>query len=143
MAQSTVGTLNIDQLATDSILASTTDTDFLTRWVGVLPNHPTVPSPREVLGYTIGAEGELSSVDDIYRYFEAIVNPLVDVGTHFERSGYGISRQSSLSGFFAALYLTPLDRHFENKTGLFYLRYNDDGVPRTLQKLTAVMLHWR
>lgn len=72
MAQSTVGTLNIDQLATDSILASTTDTDFLTRWVGVLPNHPTVPSPREVLGYTIGAEGELSSVDDIYRYFEAL-----------------------------------------------------------------------
>ena len=79
----------------------------------------------------------------LHRYFEAIVNPLVDVGTHFERSDYGIPRQSSLSGFFAALYLTPLDRHFENKTGLFYLRYNDDGVPRTLQKLTAVMLHWR
>lgn len=71
-AQTTVGNLNIDQLATDTIRLSTTSTDFLTRWVDVLPDHPTVPSPREVLGYTIGTEGELTSVDDIYRYFTAL-----------------------------------------------------------------------
>ncbi|PCJ27078.1 MAG: peptidase [SAR86 cluster bacterium] len=71
-AQDTVGTLQIDTIATDSILRSTTDQNFLTRWVDVLPDHPTVPSPRDVLGYTIGTPGELTQVDDIYRYFEAL-----------------------------------------------------------------------
>ena len=71
-AQDRVGELLLDRIATDSILESTTDTDFLTEWVDVLPDHPTVPSPREVLGYTIGTPGELTQVDDIYRYFDAL-----------------------------------------------------------------------
>lgn len=71
-AQETVGELQLDRIATDSIRDSTTDTDFLTEWVDVLPDHPTVPSPREVLGYTIGTPGELTQVGDIYRYFEAL-----------------------------------------------------------------------
>jgi len=71
-AQDLVGDLPIDQISTDTILESTTDEDFLTRWVNVLPDHPTVPSPRDVLGYTIGTPGELTQVEDIYRYFEAL-----------------------------------------------------------------------
>ncbi|GJM14328.1 MAG: peptidase [Pseudohongiella sp.] len=71
-AQERVGALQIDRTATDSILESTTDADFLTQWVDVLPEHPTVPSPREVLGYTVGTPGELTQVDDIYRYFDAL-----------------------------------------------------------------------
>ncbi|MCH7817384.1 MAG: peptidase [Proteobacteria bacterium] len=71
-AQNTVGRLPIDPVATASILASTTDEEFLTRWVNVLPDHLTIPSPRDVLGYTVGTPGELTQVDDMYRYFEAL-----------------------------------------------------------------------
>ena len=53
-AQSQVGILEIDEVATNAIFSATTDTDFLTEWVAVLPEHDTIPSPRDVLGYTIG-----------------------------------------------------------------------------------------
>lgn len=72
LAQGLIGGLPIDQLSTDSIRAETTSPDFLTRWVDVLPDHPTIPSPRDVLGYSIGTAGELTQVDDIYRYFDAL-----------------------------------------------------------------------
>jgi len=71
-SQDRLGELAIDQLATDTIRAATTDEDYLTRWVDSMPEHPTVPSPRDVLGYTIGTPGELTQVDDIYTYFEAL-----------------------------------------------------------------------
>ena len=71
-AQITIGDLPMDQTATDAILAATTSGDFLTEWVDVLPEHPTVPSPRDVIGYTIGTPGELTQVEDIYAYFTAL-----------------------------------------------------------------------
>ena len=70
----------------------------------------------------------------LLRYFKDIV--FYDI----ERFGYstpakqGIPRQSSLSGFFAALYLSPLDQCFENRTGMCYLRYNDDIIILTQSK---------
>ena len=71
-AQALLGDLAVDQVATDSILAATTDEDYLTRWVDALPDHVDVPSPREVLGYTVGTPGELTQVEEIYGYFEAL-----------------------------------------------------------------------
>ena len=56
-AQDRLGELAIDTVATDLIREATTDAEFLTRWVDALPEHPTVPSPRDVLGYTIGTPG--------------------------------------------------------------------------------------
>jgi hypothetical protein len=63
-----------DQEATDTIQSATTDERFLTDWVATLPEHDSVPSPREVLGYTIGTPGELTHVDDIHRYFEMLAS---------------------------------------------------------------------
>jgi hypothetical protein len=40
----------------------------------------------------------------------------------------GIPLRSSLSPFFGALYLTELDRVFENRHGIFYRRYMDDII---------------
>jgi hypothetical protein len=72
--QDRLGALVVDAVATEAILAATTDPDFLTPWVAALPEHPTVPSPRDVLGYTIGTPGELTQVEDIYGYFEALAS---------------------------------------------------------------------
>ena len=72
LAQTRVGNLPIDEVATRSIREATTSEDFLIPWVEVLPEHATVPSPRDVLGYTVGTPGELTQVEDIYRYFEAL-----------------------------------------------------------------------
>lgn len=70
--QSSAQQLPIDQAETDAILAATTSVDFLTQWVDSLPDHPTIPSPREILGYTIGTPGELTQVEEIYTYFRAL-----------------------------------------------------------------------
>ncbi|MDT8429364.1 MAG: M14 family zinc carboxypeptidase [Pseudomonadales bacterium] len=71
-AQPLIGELPVDETATASIRAATTSEDFLTRWVDVLPEHPDVPSPRDVLGYTVGTPGELTQVEEIYAYFDAL-----------------------------------------------------------------------
>ena len=46
----------------------------------------------------------------------------------------GIPRRSSLSNFFSALYLSDLDCALENRTGIFYLRYQDDILVMTQTK---------
>ena len=74
---------------------------------------------------------QLSQIFDdprLLHYFKAIVNPCIDRRGICYRSETGIPRRSSLSSFFAAVYLSDLDRHFEKKTGVFYLRYNDDII---------------
>ena len=71
-SQGSLGELAIDQAATEAIRAATTDEAYLTRWVDSLPEHPAIPSPRDVLGYTIGTPGELTQVDEIYHYFNAL-----------------------------------------------------------------------
>ncbi len=65
IAQDRLGELAIDQQATQAIRAATTDEDYLTRWVDALPEHPTVPSPRDVLGYTLGTPGEVTQGESI------------------------------------------------------------------------------
>ena len=64
----------------------------------------------------------------IVRYLKSIVDVVVDRGGDFQHDYSGIPRRSTLSGFFAGLYLTPLDRIFEKKKACFYLRYNDDII---------------
>lgn len=64
----------IDQEATETIQSATTDTRFLTDWVATLPDNDSVPSPRDVLGYTVGTPGELTHLDDIHRYFETLAS---------------------------------------------------------------------
>ncbi len=85
----TVGSLPLDEESTRNIAEFTTDERYLTDWVRVLPDHPTVPSPREVLGYTVGTPSRLTQVDDIHRYMRelAAASPRVrvfDAGQSFE-----------------------------------------------------------
>ena len=48
-SQGSLGELAIDQTATETIRAATTNEAYLTRWVDSLPEHHTIPSPRDVL----------------------------------------------------------------------------------------------
>lgn len=73
-AQAKLGDLNVDQTATDAIRAATTAPEYLTQWVGSLPQSDSVPSPRDVLGYTIGTPSELTQVEDIYKYYRALAD---------------------------------------------------------------------
>lgn len=71
----------VDETASQTIRAETTDERFLNEWIAELPENAAVPSPRDVLGYTIGAEGALTHVDDIHRYFRALADasPRVEI----------------------------------------------------------------
>lgn len=68
----TVGGLPVDQTSTDAILAATTEDHFLNDWVSVMPDHPTIPSPRDFLGHIAGAESEMTNVNEIHAYMRAI-----------------------------------------------------------------------
>jgi hypothetical protein len=79
----------IDAVATKAITSATTSPEFITDWVATLPEDANVPSPRDVLGYTVGTPGELTHVDDIHRYISALAEAspnvaLISLGKSFE-----------------------------------------------------------
>ena len=67
-----LGDLPVDQTSTQAIKAATTDPMFLTDWVSKIPDHSTIPSPRDFLGYVIGTPGELTQVEQIHGYFHEL-----------------------------------------------------------------------
>jgi len=68
----TIGGLPVDKVSSKAIRQATTETKFLNDWVSVIPDHPTIPSPRDFLGYIVGSPGEMTSVDKIHAYMRAI-----------------------------------------------------------------------
>lgn len=62
----------IDKIASNAIKNATTSEDYITDWVSTLPEDKNVPSPRDVLGYTVGTPGKLTSLQDIHRYFNTL-----------------------------------------------------------------------
>ena len=73
-SQGILAAQTVDSKATELIHSATTEERFLTDWVATLPDHDTIPSPRDVLGYTVGTPGRVTHVDDIHRYFTALAN---------------------------------------------------------------------
>ena len=71
---STLGGLTVDKISTDAIRAATTDEQFLNDWVSAIPDHPSIPSPRDFLGHIAGAAGEMTNVDKIHDYMRAIAD---------------------------------------------------------------------
>ncbi|CAN5612520.1 M14 family metallopeptidase [soil metagenome] len=59
----------------------TSDPLFLPASVATLPDHPTIPSPREHFGTVIGAPGVMHRTSEIYGYYRALAaaTPLVRV----------------------------------------------------------------
>ena len=68
----TLGGLPVDKVSTRAVLEHTTGPQFLSPWAAAIPDHPTIPSPRDFLGHIAGAPGEITSVDEIHAYFRAI-----------------------------------------------------------------------
>ena len=64
----------------------------------------------------------------LVKILTGIIDAPIDRGGWFEHPHTGILVRSALSTFFAALYLKPLDRCFDQRADLFYCRYNDDIV---------------
>jgi RNA-directed DNA polymerase len=61
----------------------------------------------------------------LLKYLTDIIHiPIVDEGVVFTHET-GLPRRSSLSPFFGAIYLSPLDQIFERSKGIFYIRYMD------------------
>jgi len=60
--------------------------------------------------------------------FKQVIFHAIDNGGNVTVPEKGIPRRSSLSPFLGALYLSPIDRAFENRQGIFYVRYMDDFI---------------
>lgn len=67
-------------------------------------------------------------------YLEQIINiPIIKDG-NVNTPTKGIHRRSSISPFFGALYLSPLDKAFESAHGICYIRFMDDVLILTETK---------
>ncbi|NIM20608.1 MAG: hypothetical protein GTO51_10330 [Candidatus Latescibacteria bacterium] len=64
----------VDTLYSTLVRQYTSDARYLSPLVAQLPDHPTVPSPREFLGYIVGAPKKLTYYRDIKAYMEALDN---------------------------------------------------------------------
>ena len=62
----------IDEISTKLIKEYTTKPEFLSPLVNYIPESETVPSPRDFLGYVVGAPKKLTYARDIHRYFYAL-----------------------------------------------------------------------
>lgn len=62
----------------------------------------------------------------LLHYLKSAIGIAVNDGGNIINANKGIPIRSSLSPFFGALYLSPLDRAFEKREGVFYLRFMDD-----------------
>ncbi len=62
----------------------------------------------------------------VRHYLTDIITAAVDDGGNVFLPKQGIPRRSSLSPFFGALYLSPLDHAFEHRKGIVYIRFMDD-----------------
>ncbi len=69
-----VGGLSVDKVSSLAIREATTKPQFLNDWVSVIPDHPTIPSPRDFLGYIAGSPGEMTNVAQIHAYMRAIAD---------------------------------------------------------------------
>lgn len=65
------------------IREATTDTRFLPASVAALPDHPTIPSPRDHFGVIAGAPGVMHRTAELYGYYRALAqaSPRVRVET--------------------------------------------------------------
>ncbi|MBL4790094.1 MAG: hypothetical protein JKY60_14010, partial [Kordiimonadaceae bacterium] len=68
----TLGGLPVDKVSSEAIRTATTEKRFLNDWVSAIPDHPTIPSPRDFLGYIAGSPGEMTNVAEIHGYMRAI-----------------------------------------------------------------------
>ena len=62
----------------------------------------------------------------LINYFQQMITVAVDKNAQLTLPKKGIPLRSALSPFFGALYLTPLDRAFEQRKGVLYVRFMDD-----------------
>jgi len=62
----------IDKTSTELIKKYTTAPEFLPDLVAKIPESPTVPSPRDVLGYIVGTPKKLTYYADIIKYYKAL-----------------------------------------------------------------------
>ncbi|HEX9641522.1 MAG TPA: M14 family zinc carboxypeptidase [Candidatus Krumholzibacteria bacterium] len=129
-----------DDIATAAILEATTDERFLTEWVRTLPDHPTIPSPRDFLGYTVGTPSQLTHVDDIHAYFRALAGASDRV--HVESIGQSHGRREMIAAIIGDVEL--LGRSEELRADLHRLAdprgLDAATVERILQ--SAVPVYW-
>ncbi len=70
----------------------------------------------------------------VLNYLDQIIHIPIIENAAITNPTTGIHRRSSLSPFLSALYLSPLDKVFENRSDVFYARYCDDIIVLTKTK---------
>jgi len=117
---------------TDSILANTTDKQFLTEIVDHLPASDKVPSPDKVIGYPVGTPNKLTYTKDQYRYYRELekTSPRVKTFVAPEKSEQGREQLTVLVSDEANI--AKLDRYKEITAKLSDPRKISDEIAKQL-----------
>jgi hypothetical protein len=127
----TLGGLPVDKISSAAIRAATTSIKYMNPWVSAIPDHPTIPSPRDFLGHIAGAPGEMTNVDKIHAYMRAIADStdrakVVSIGYTAE------GREMIAIAIADADLLADLDKHAANAIALSDPRTTDAAAAKAL-----------
>ncbi len=122
----------IDKAYTESILANTTDKQFLTELVDHLPASDRVPTPEKILGYPIGTPNKLTYTKDQFRYYRELEKSTPRVKTFLapEKSEQGRDQMLVVVGDDAVM--AKLDRYKEILARLADPRKINDEIAKQL-----------
>jgi hypothetical protein len=130
----------VDEEATRAIHQFTTEPRYLSPMVSYIPEDPSVPSPRDVLGYIAGTEGKLTHPDDEARYFEALAEAsprvrLVEMGPTEE------GRTMHLVIVTSETNMARLDEFKRHAAALADPRRTDEKAARDIVEQTKPVMH--
>lgn len=131
---------DVDEEATREIHVHTTEARYISPMVSYIPQHPTVPSPRDVLGYIAGTEDVLTRPEDTIRYFQALADAspnvsLIQIGTTEE------GRPMHIAVITAAANMARLEEYKGYTDALADPRNVDEAQARAIIEKAKPIMH--
>jgi len=128
-----VGDQSVDEEYTRLIKEATTMPEFLSPLTSYLPEVAGVPTPKDVLGYIVGAPGKLTYYEDILKYMNALADASPNVRV-FPIGKTSEGREMVIVAVSNAVTMSAIDKYKD-----FLAKLADPRVVKTEQEADAVI----
>lgn len=128
-----VGDQSVDEEYTRLIKAATTMPEFLSPLTSYLPEVAGVPTPKDVLGYIVGAPGKLTYYEDILKYMNALADASPNVSV-FPIGKTSEGREMVIVAVSNATTMSAIEKYKD-----FLAKLADPRVVKTEQEADAVI----
>jgi len=128
-----VGDQSVDEEYTRLIKAATTMPEFLSPLTSYLPEVAGIPTPKDVLGYIVGAPGKLTYYEDILKYMNALADASPNVRV-FPIGKTSEGREMVIVAVSNATTMSAIEKYKD-----FLAKLADPRVVKTEQEADAVI----